>query len=302
MQKFIVAGLTLIIIGVIGFGIADAARLPESDALPQTVAQAPTAIPTTSEIPTLQATSAPATTNGTPQPVVQAQGIMGDAWQADGTIALLEDFGFTLTTVDGDFYVELGPPTYWQAQGINLAVGDAVSVEGYYNGQQVHARVVTVGDAQLIIRTQDGQPMWSGGASNENGQSNGTGQAQVAPEDWVTLVGVIGTMTNSSVTLNVDDGTVITLQMGRPDFWQSQGITLTDGDPVEVLGFWSGSQFMAGDIRKTATGETIMLRDPNGRQLWGGPGRNGNSGTQGNGNQGNGNHGQGNQNSNGNQG
>jgi len=123
-------------------------------------------------------------------------------------------------------------------------------------------------------------------------------QVQVAPEDWVTLTGTIGSVSNGNVTLNVNDGTVIKLQMGRPDFWQSQGITLNVGDPVEVLGFWSGEQFMAGDIRKTATGETIMLRDPNGRQLWGGPGRSGN-GNQGKGNR---NQGQGNQNSNGNQG
>jgi len=159
MQKLIIAGLVLIIIGVIGFGIADAARLPESNSLPQTVAQAPTAIPTQEATNAPAADSTPAATSGTPQAVMEAQGAMGDVWQADGTITLLEDFGFTLTTADGDFFVELGPPTYWQAQGITLAAGDAVNVDGYYNGEQVHARVVTVGEAQLVIRTEDGQPM-----------------------------------------------------------------------------------------------------------------------------------------------
>jgi hypothetical protein len=221
-----------------------------------------------------------------PDPVVLAQGAMGDPWQAAGTISTIGDFGFSLTTAKGDFYVELGPPTYWQAQGVALAAGDAVSVDGYYNGEQVHARVVSVGDAQLVVRSESGQPMWAGGADHSttgNQQGAGGTMPQVVPEDWLTLTGVIGSVTNGQVTLNVNDGTVINLQMGRPDFWQSQGIMLAVGDPVEVLGFWSGDQFMAGDIRKTATGETIMLRDPNGRQLWSGPGRNGQGQTGGNG-------------------
>jgi hypothetical protein len=100
---------------------------------------------------------------------------------------------------------------------------------------------------------------------------------------------------NGNVTLFVNDGSALNLQMGQPQFWQSQGVTLSAGDPVEVLGFWQGNQFMAGEIRKTETGETIMLRDPNGRQLWAGPGRNGSGGNggNGNGNGGNGNKGNG---------
>jgi hypothetical protein len=42
-----------------------------------------------------------------------------------------------------------------------------------------------------------------------------------------------------------------------------------------VVGYWQGSTFKAGEITKTATGERLMLLDPNGRPLWGGPGRNG---------------------------
>lgn len=279
MQKLLISGLVLGIVAVIGFGLIDAGRTPQD--AEQTVAVATTDIPsstpapTATDIPTTAAIEATEEAAVEAGPVVEAQGMMGDPWQAEGTISVLENFGLTLTTADGDYFVELGPPTYWQAQGVSLAVGDAIQVDGYYNGEQVHARVVTANGAELVIRTEAGQPMWAGGVDVGNGHSSDGMQVQVAPEDWLTLTGTIGNVTNGQVTLAVNDGSVLNLQMGRPDFWQSQGITLSVGDSVEVLGFWSGDQFMAGDIRKIETGETIMLRDPNGRQLWAGPGRGG---------------------------
>ena len=137
---------------------------------------------------------------------------MGDPWLADGAITELEDFGFTLSTDDGEFYVELGPPTYWQAQNVPLAVGETITVDGYYNGDQVHARIVTANGAELVIRNEAGQPMWAGGADNTNGTGehvageSGQSQFQVAPEDWLTLTGTLGSVTNGNVVLNVDDG------------------------------------------------------------------------------------------------
>lgn len=299
-QKLLIGGLSVAIIAVIGFGLIDASHGTEdtddaaaiSKASPVTSAPWP-GVPVVTPEPTQEPAPVQTDTEATVdrQLVVKAQDTMGDPWQAEGTVTQLEDFGFTLATSDGEFYVELGPPTYWQAQGIPLAEGDLVRADGYFNGEQVHARVVNVNGAELVIRNEDGQPMWASGVSNGNGSGQNTNEGsaslQVAPEDWLTLVGQIASVSQGNVTLAVDDGTVINLQLGRPDFWQRQGITLNAGDPVEVLGFWSGNQFMAGDIRKTETGETIMLRDPNGRQLWAGPGRNGQGQAGQNGRQGN---------------
>ncbi len=291
-QKILVGVLALAIVAVIGFSLLDAAQ-PAGDVQPA-VTDNPIPAPTTAAAaPANTATSAPAhaagtqrsdsATAGTPQPA--AEGAVGDSWAATGTISALDDFGFTLETPQGSYYVELGPPSYWQAQGVTLAVGAVVTVDGYYNGEQVHARIVTAGDAQIVIRNENGQPMWAGGSENSAGSAgsagtpsgSGTaqGQVQVAPEDWVTLTGSISRVSNGNVTLTLDDGSSVVLQMGQREFWQSQGVTLNVGDSVEVLGFWSNGQFMAADILKVATGEHIILRDPNGRQLWGGPGRNG---------------------------
>lgn len=284
-QKVLIGLLVLGIALVVGIGLNDAAQLATSDTTPAANIQeglsiraqgTPVHAPGTGE--------GQGTPQGTPQ--VAAQGAIGEAWTATGTITKLDDFGMDLTTDAGKIYVELGPPTYWQTQDMTLAIGDVVLVEGYSNGEQVHARIVHKAEEQLIIRTEAGQPMWAGGVTNGGAggaaatsaeHTAGSNFVQIAPEEWVTLNGTLTSVANGQVSFAGSDNQVIALQMGQPNFWQSQGVTLNVGDPVQILGYWSGAQFMPGEIRKTATGETIMLRDPNGRQLWGGPGRNGNS-------------------------
>lgn len=235
-------------------------------------------------------------TAGTPQP--QAAQEIGEPWTATGTITLIDDFGLSLALPDGsEVYVELGPPDYWQAQGVALAVGDTITVQGFYNGEQVHAATVTTAAGQtLTLRTEAGQPAWAGGAQNgagngQNGAQNATGsqdgthtgepQAQVT--EWVTIEGTITAMLRGQITLQTADGQTVTFQTGQPRFFESQGITLQVGDAISVLGFYQDTTFNAGEIVVTATGQRIMLRDPNGRPLWAGGG-NGGGGNGGNGN------------------
>ena len=217
--------------------------------------------------------------------------MVGVAWHGAGEIVGVDDTGFDLATGDvTSVYVELGQPSYWQAQGVSLAVGDFVTVDGFDNGDQIHAATVTTGSgALLMVRTADGQPLWSGGASAQGQTGNGgtgtgtaTGDVQVAAEDWVTIEGTITTLDTANVTLLTRAGEMMTFQLGQPSFWQSQGVTLNAWETVAVLGFWQDGAFQVGEIQKLATGERIMLRDPNGRPLWGGPGRAG-SGASGSG-------------------
>jgi hypothetical protein len=220
-----------------------------------------------------------------------AQSMIGEPWSASGTITAVDDYGLTLSLPDStEVYVELGPPTYWQAQGVALAPGMPVMIDGFFGEQGYHAAVVNTADDQHIqLRTAEGQPLWSGGVANENNGQNRNGaqdgehspepQAQV--DEWLTYEGVITAMTRGQITMQTLDGQIITFQMGQPRFYEAQGITLEIGDEIRVLGFYQGEQFSAGDVTNLATGQTLMLRDPNGRPLWAGPGGNGG---QGNGN------------------
>lgn len=292
LQKLVIAMLLALIIGAVGIGIASIIPSNTDTAADNNVVvvNANTNgtgnqnINTNPDV-TPNANANMTDTAGTPQQIqqVQAQDTVGDVWEGEGTITAMDDFGMTLSFTDGtSAYVELGPPTYWKEQGVALAEGETVQVAGWNNGEQIHARLVTTSNGELALRTEASQPLWSGGANNTAGQ-NGTHDStqeltfQVAAEDWLTIEGTITIVTNGTVTMQTADGTVFALQMGQPNFWQSQGVTLAVGDAIEALGFWQSGQFMVGDITKAATGEHIILRDPNGRQLWGGPGRNGNA-------------------------
>ena len=329
MQKFVILVLMATVVGAVGLGFYEANRdnadNSASDVLNNDTALAvgdnniiePTvedtqfqeqlAAPTATPQSLAEATSEPITTKGqtsaTAEPVRQiaAQENVGDTWQSTGLITSLNDFGFTL---DNATYVELGPPSFWQAQGVTLTVGDVAEVVGFDNGAQIHARIVTVNQQQMTLRTASGQPLWSGGVTNGNGQAQGQGTGEpngVPLAEWETLAGRLQIIGNNNVSLLLTDGTVYDLQMGQPRFWQDQGIELKDGDAIEVMGYWQNDRFRVGTLTKVMTQERLMLLDPNGRPLWAGLGGNGNNNnntsstsTTGNSGQGGGNGGNGN--------
>lgn len=242
----------------------------------------------TAETAIATATHEPQGRGGQPEvtrdPVNAAVSSVGDVWSDSGTILELTAVGMTLELADGsEIFVELGPETYWSAQGITLLAGAAVTVDGFFNGTDYHARAVTTADgAVLVVRDEAGSPLWSGGGDGSNG---GQGEVQIPADQWVTVEGTVTALTNNGLILQTSDGQALTVSFGRADFWQEQAITFAAGDAVSMLGFWQGDQFSPGQVTKTATGERILLRDPNGRPLWAGPGRG-----QGNGNGGSGTH------------
>ena len=327
LQKFVVALLVLTVLGAAGVGIYDATQnnnddmadvlanpmqgepfaasdspsAPVNEVTTQTVAQAaeqPLNQPTSQVAVQLEnpAQSAPvpqiAETPVQQQPIqeqqVQAVSMVGDPWSGIGTITALDDTGITLQRAEGsEIYVELGPSHYWQDLGATLAIGDQVTVIGFFNGEQYHAASVYKTDgAQLALRTETGQPLWSGGGNSTstldaNGNTNGNGNAaesQVAPEDWVTVDGVVSTVDAQVLTMQTQTGEYHDLELGSADFMAEQGVSFVPGNPISVVGFWQEGVFRAGEITKTMTGERLMLLDPNGRPLWAGPGRAGNNG------------------------
>jgi hypothetical protein len=216
-----------------------------------------------------------------------AEGAEGEPWQAAGTIVEVDDFGFKLDLGDGETaYVELGPPDYWQSLDIPVEAGLLVAVEGTINDGMIHAAQVHFADGQILqVRNEYGQPMWSGGVSNTRGQNGGQGDGDHIPEpkaqadEWLTISGTLISFQGGNMTLATSDGDLVSFQSGQPRFMANQGITFQVGEELSILGFYENDQFMAGEITQTATGARVMLRDPNGRPLWAGPGNgNGNGG------------------------
>lgn len=303
-QKLVIGLLVMTVVGAAGVGVYDALQAPSSEASPSAEAintaandaAAPAReIAAAQDQPVVQGDAAavePVATEPGTQTHTQSQfgqtdaagsgpvqtnaalDMVGEAWNGRGTIMGFDTAGFTLFLEDGaEVYVELGPPTYWQAQPVALVEGDVVSVAGFNNGEQIHAgNVTTASGEQLALRSAEGLPLWSGGAQ---GNGAGGGGAQVAADAWLTISGTVTGLQGAKVIMTTSDGEILDLTMGQPRFSEEQGVTFALGDEIEVLGFWEGAQFQPGEIKKVATGERLMLRDPNGRPLWAGPGRNG---------------------------
>jgi hypothetical protein len=325
LQKMIVGFLMVTVVGAAGVGVYDSSRSSSAaDANPLLANSDPVAAPVEqaalqialAATPTVEP-AADTVTQTQQQPaqqqLQQATDMVGDPWNAQGTIVAFDTAGMTLEVNGAQLYVELGPPHYWQAQGVTLAVGEVVTVDGFYNGDQYHAATVTKADgSQLVVRTADGLPLWSGGASSDqtgtngqggnagqqsgqggngqggNGNSAGLGQTQVAPEDWITLDATVVSQDVNGLTVQTQAGETLTLQLGQARFVDGQAVTFAAGDEIQIRGFWQDTTFRPGEIVKLATGERLMLLDPNGRPLWGGPGRSGSSNGQGGTAQGNG--------------
>jgi len=274
------------VLGALGLGIYDTTReeVPETEILrSENIAALE---PSSTPLPTQAATALPtatATTEVAALPTLEfvqpnqqeSLTMLGESWQGEGVVAALDDVGLTL---DDGTYVELAPAFFWTE--IPLSIGDHVAIQGFSNGAQFHTQTLTLNNQTYAFRTADGQPLWSGGV--ENGQ-NGAQNQQIPMTEWQTLTGTLSLVLNNSLTMQTYDGQRVVLQLGQPRFVDGQAITFSEGDPIEVSGYWQNDQFRVGTLTKPMTNETLLLLDPNGRPLWGGPGRNGESGGTGNG-------------------
>lgn len=213
----------------------------------------------------------------------QPQADVGEPWSALGTISALDESGtgFTLVSSEGlSLYVELGPPTYWQSLGVPLAAGDVVVVDGFQQDDQYHAATITKPDGQqLVLRTELGQPLWSGGVNNAggaNGLQDGSHepQPQAQVDEWLTVSGTLIEMVGNRYTIQTEYGDPMTISAGAPRrFLDEQSFFASPGDVMTFTYFEQNGSYSAGDIANETTGARLMLRDPNGRPLWAGPGR-----------------------------
>lgn len=207
LKKIIVGLLVLSIMGAGAYALLGDEKSVASET-PEAVASTTTYEPVTSQ------------TNGTPQSIQASVNNVGEVWSGRGTILELTTMGMTLALDDGsEVYVELGSPDYWQTQGVTLNAGGVVTVDGFFNGTDYHARTVTNSDGAILsLRNEAGQPLWSGGStSSGTGEFGGQGQVQIPADQWVTVEGSVTALTNNGVILQTPDAQTLTISFGRAD-------------------------------------------------------------------------------------
>ncbi len=183
-------------------------------------------------------------------------------------------------------------PSYMTAQGFTLQAGDMVQVQGYWEDDELKAAQVTrMADGQSIaLRDEMGRPAWAGGGRNAQarqggqgatGDSAGAGQAKAV--EWLQFQGIVVSADPDALVVETAAGEEFIVE-GRP-WWfaQEQGFLAQAGDQVTLAGFYEqgdpltdlGQHLEVGRIENTSNGQTVLIRDENGRPLWAGFGRRG---------------------------
>ena len=235
-----------------------------------------------------------------------------DEWLTyDGIVTQLpaEGIDLVMETNDGELVVGTGPLSLAELN-VEMQVGDAIEVRGYWEDDELKAAEFTLLATGQTVALRDGwgRPVWSGSAQNGRGaqgemvENNGGGSAaqgtggqrvgwsgnggrggaddQVAPNvgqaevnDWVMLQGEVTDVDESTMVIRLSSGESVTVE-GRP-WWfaQEQGFSAVVGDEIAVTGFYEGEKFEAGQLANNTTGLAIDIRQENGRPLWAGGGR-----------------------------
>ena len=199
-------------------------------------------------------------------------------WQTvAGTIVSIESQNLIVDTAEmGQLSLQLGRIGFADEQNVTFTPGDAVTILGFtgQNGTFEAGQITsqTTG-AALLLRDPNGRPLWAGPGQS---QGQGGGVPQAADQEWITLSGKVVSESQQGLTVNTAEMGQIILEMGPPWFSGEQGGSFNVGDAVTVFGFTgTGNRFQSGQITNQTTGQTLYLRDPNGRPLWAGGGQGG---------------------------
>jgi hypothetical protein len=207
----------------------------------------------------------------------------------EGTIVQVPDVGVELVikTTEGEELVIGTGPMDLAAEGFALQVGEAVQVRGYWDANEFKATQLTrlATGQTLILRDEFGQPAWAGSGRSAQGSAQGdqtgTGQAQV--EGWIQLLGTVVSVDADALVIQTTSGEQIVVENRPWWFAQEQGFSARAGDEVTLTGFYegedsstgSGQGFEVGRIDDATNGQTVTIRDENGRPMWAARGRRG---------------------------
>lgn len=108
----------------------------------------------------------------------ESQAVPQEWLSVGGVVQSIDGSLMLLQAESGDVIeVTLGQSGYWEAQGMGLAAGDAVVVEGFYEDEDtlsaLSLSLVSTGQT-VVLRDDSGRPMWAGG---RRGESAGTAPA-----------------------------------------------------------------------------------------------------------------------------
>jgi len=119
-----------------------------------------------------------------------------------------------------------------------------------------------------------GQQVINGAGQRGAGNPGQAGAGQAAVTGWLTINGTVDSVNAAGLAVKTTTGETVEVTGRAWSLAQSQGCAPRPGDSITLVGFSENGAFQVGQITLPATGQTIAVRDENGRPLWAGRGRN----------------------------
>lgn len=129
---------------------------------------------------------------------------------------------------------------------------------------------------------QDGSPAAqqsrAGSEGNGQGQPGGSGGGtnQEVAHEWLELRGEVESIDETALTVVLSDGEKEILDGREWQFALEQGFSTKVGDQVILNGFYQGGDFKPGQVDDLTSGQSVLLRNREGKPLWSGGGKVGN--------------------------
>jgi len=211
----------------------------------------------------------------------------------EGAVVQVPQNGVDLVieTSDGEKLTVGTGPMYMNSQGFTLRTGEPVQVRGYWeDGEFKAAQVTRLADGQtIVLRDELGRPAWAGagqnaqnnnqggygGQSREDVPGNQAGVGEADVKEWLTIQGTVVSVDANTLVVQTSSGEQVTVENRAWWFAQEQGFSAQVGDQVTLVGFYEDDALEVGRIEDAANGQTVLVRDENGRPLWAGRGRRG---------------------------
>lgn len=86
--------------------------------------------------------------------------------------------------------------------------------------------------------------------------------------EWVTLTGIVASVTAKTLTVSLDDGQTQLIERRPWRFAQENAFTTTPGNQLEIIGFFEDGLFQAAQIHDLTTDLVVRLRDETGHPMW----------------------------------
>jgi hypothetical protein len=156
------------------------------------------------------------------------------------------------------------------------------SVLSMQTGETYQPQYLTADQYQSIITSTVGNGNGNGGQGNGgqgNSQSNGTGIPQANITGAYTVHGTVASFDLNGLSITLDDGTALFVQLGNSRYSQSIGLAPQAGEGITIYGFIGDQNlFSAITVTLDSTGQVYTFRSETGQPMWAGGNGRGNGG------------------------